>query len=222
MGRREITDRVELYYSSKVAEHGPTPRGVDWNSRESQELRFAQLLKVCDAGAPFSVNDYGCGYGALVEALDAQETNFSYRGFDLSAAMVAEAERMFGNRSDATFTTVAAELEPADYTVASGIFNVRLDVDERSWQRYVFETIDALIALSRRGVAFNMLTSYSDREHMRRDLYYADPRIYFDHCMRLFPRRVALLHDYDLYEFTILIRPDAAARTAFVGHGGAT
>jgi hypothetical protein len=26
--------------------------------------------------------------------------------------------------------------------------------------------------------------------------------------MRRFPRRVALLHDYDLYEFTILIRLD--------------
>jgi hypothetical protein len=65
-----------------------------------------------------------------------------------------------------------------------------------------------MIALSVRGVAFNMLTAYSDPGHMRADLYYADASFYFDYCMRRFPRRVALLHDYDLYEFTILIRLD--------------
>jgi len=207
-GRPEITDRVERYYSSKVAQHGPTPRGVDWNSPESQQLRFEQLLKVHSDDLPFSVNDYGCGYGALIEALDAQESEFTYRGFDLSAAMVAQAEQLFGDRPDATFTTRAADLGQADYTVASGIFNVRLDVDDEHWREYVLETIDAMIALSVRGVAFNMLTAYSDPGHMRADLYYADPSFYFDYCLRRFPRRVALLHDYDLYEFTILIRLD--------------
>jgi SAM-dependent methyltransferase len=207
-GRPEITDRVERYYSSKVAQHGPTPRGVDWNSPESQQLRFRQLLKVRSDDLPFSVNDYGCGYGALLEALDAQESEFTYRGFDLSAAMVAQAEHLFGDRPEATFTTRVADLAQADYTVASGIFNVRLDVDDAAWRDYVLETIDAMIALSARGVAFNMLTAYSDPGHMRGDLYYADPSVYFDYCVRRFPRRVALLHDYDLYEFTILIQVD--------------
>jgi SAM-dependent methyltransferase len=207
-GRPEITDRVERYYSSKVAQHGPTPRGVDWNSTESQQLRFRQLLKVRSDDLPFSVNDYGCGYGALLEALDAQESEFTYRGFDLSAAMVAQAEHLFGDRPEATFTTRVADLAQADYTVASGIFNVRLDVDDAAWRDYVLETIDAMIALSARGVAFNMLTAYSDPGHMRGDLYYADPSVYFDYCVRRFPRRVALLHDYDLYEFTILIQVD--------------
>jgi SAM-dependent methyltransferase len=207
-GRPEITDRVERYYSSKVAQHGPTPRGVDWNSPESQQLRFRQLLKIHTDDLPFSVNDYGCGYGALLEALDAQESEFTYRGFDLSAAMVAQAEHLFGDRPEATFTTRVADLAQADYTVASGIFNVRLDVDDAAWRDYVLETIDAMIALSARGVAFNMLTAYSDPGHMRGDLYYADPSVYFDYCVRRFPRRVALLHDYDLYEFTILIQVD--------------
>jgi SAM-dependent methyltransferase len=207
-GRPEITDRVERYYSSKVAQHGATPRGVDWNSPESQQLRFRQLLKIHTDDLPFSVNDYGCGYGALLEALDAQESEFTYRGFDLSAAMVAQAEHLFGDRPEATFTTRVADLAQADYTVASGIFNVRLDVDDAAWRDYVLETIDAMIALSARGVAFNMLTAYSDPGHMRGDLYYADPSVYFDYCVRRFPRRVALLHDYDLYEFTILIQVD--------------
>ena len=61
-------------------------------------------------------------------------------------------------------------------------------------------------ALSRRGFAFNMLTSYSDADRMRSDLHYGDPAAYFDLCKRRFSRNVALLHDYELYEFTIVVR----------------
>jgi hypothetical protein len=46
---------------------------------------------------------------------------------------------------------------------------------------------------------------------MRPDLYYADPRAIFDHCKRTFSRWVALLHDYGLYEFTILVRKEVAS-----------
>jgi hypothetical protein len=53
-----------------------------------------------------------------------------------------------------------------------------------------------------------MLTSYADREKQRSDLYYADPMFFFDYCKRRFSPRIALLHDYPLYEFTILVRKD--------------
>ena len=43
-----IINQVNKYYTEKVLEFGATPKGVDWNGVESQELRFAQLLKVAD------------------------------------------------------------------------------------------------------------------------------------------------------------------------------
>ncbi|KAQ37574.1 hypothetical protein AJ39_03274, partial [Mycobacterium tuberculosis MD14844] len=61
-------------------------------------------------------------------------------------------------------------------------------------------------AASRRGFSFNCLTSYSDASKMRDDLYYADPCALFDLCKRRYSKSVALLHDYGLYEFTILVR----------------
>ena len=42
------------------------------------------------------------------------------------------------------------------------------------------------------------------------DLYYADPRAFFDRCKRTSRGDVALLHDYGLYEFTILVRTEEA------------
>jgi hypothetical protein len=41
---------------------------------------------------------------------------------------------------------------------------------------------------------------------MRADLYYADPAFYVDQCLSRFSRHVTLLHDYPLYEFTVLVR----------------
>jgi hypothetical protein len=74
------------------------------------------------------------------------------------------------------------------------------------WRAYVLETIGSLDALSTRGFAFNMLSTYSDPEKRRDDLFYADPCEMFDLCKRRFATRVALLHDYRLFEFTVLVR----------------
>jgi len=202
-----MLEDVERYYSGKFAEHGATAAGADWNSAESQELRFSQLLRVVEPrDDEFSLVDYGCGYGALVAFLDAKRLRYSYQGFDLSTPMLEHARQEYGGRPDRQFTSDATTLRPADFAIASGVFNVRLSVDDDRWLAYVIEKIDRLNELGTRGFGFNMLTSYSDPERMRHDLYYGDPCLFFDRCKREYARNVALLHDYDLYEFTILVR----------------
>jgi len=204
----ELLTRIGDYYSAKLAEHGPSSQGVDWNSPHSQELRFQQLLRVCDSAGAFDLNDYGCGYGALADYLLARHPAAKYTGFDVTPAMVAKAKELHPGSAGPRFTSDDAELVPANYTVASGIFNVRLDTPRESWEALVLDTLDRLSALSRRGFAFNVLTSYSDAHLMRDDLYYADPCLLFDHCKRKYARNVALLHDYGLWEFTILVRKE--------------
>ena len=57
-----IRSDVTAYYSGKLAEHGPTPRGVDWKDAASQHARFDALLTlVTDPAA--SLLDVGCGLG---------------------------------------------------------------------------------------------------------------------------------------------------------------
>jgi SAM-dependent methyltransferase len=194
---------IERYYSDKFAQHGPSAAGVDWNSAESQELRFTQLLTVLDGDDGFSLVDYGCGYGALIRCLSARGLAFVYQGFDLSEPMLEHARRAFTQQQ---FTSDPGELEPCDYAVASGIFNVSLGFEDKQWLAYVLKTIEHLHTLSMRGFAFNMLTSYSDADKMRPDLYYGDPCFFFDLCKRQYSRNVALMHDYDLFEFTIIVR----------------
>jgi SAM-dependent methyltransferase len=200
-----ILEMVERYYAEKLRAFGATPQGVDWNSADSQAMRFSRLLQVLEDDEG-SVNDYGCGYGALVDYLGGTGRRLTYCGFDISAAMIVAARTRHAGRNLCSFTADLTQLRPADYAVASGIFNVKLDHRVDTWREYVLHTLATLDSLSTRGFAFNMLSTYSDVEKRREDLFYADPLQMFDACKRRFSPRVSLLHDYPLYEFTIIVR----------------
>jgi SAM-dependent methyltransferase len=204
--KTDLLTEVADYYSEKLAQHGETPRGVDWNGEESQELRFEQLCKIIDGRSQFSLNDLGCGYGALHDFLVGRYSGFSYAGIDVSESMIRSAEQRYQGIPQARFVLSSQPDGAADYGVASGIFNVRLGRSDAEWRAYVEATLDILDRTSRLGFSFNCLTTYSDAEKMRYYLYYADPCALFDLCKRRYSRNVALLHDYGLYEFTILVR----------------
>jgi SAM-dependent methyltransferase len=201
-----ILERVRDCFDSKLVIHGTTPEGVYWNSVEAQEIRFAQLLKVINSVGRFSLLDYGCGYGALAGYLRQGQYDVHYAGFDISAAMIDQALETNGAMENCRFTSDEHLLESADYVVESGIFNLKLDSALDAWTGHVLGTLDRMNSLAVKGMAFNMLTKYSDADRMRSDLFYADPCFFFDYCKRNYSRNVVLLHDYELYDFTILVR----------------
>ena len=207
MSQQHETALLEIaqYYSDKLHEFGDNSRGVDWNGEEGQTLRFAQLSKVIDEKSGFSINDLGCGYGALYDFLAARHTDFSYAGIDISEKMIEAALLRNGDNFLCRFIHSSKPDRTADYGVASGIFNVRLGKSDMEWKTYIADSLDLLHQTSEKGFAFNCLTAYSDSDKMRDYLYYADPCEIFDLCKRRYSRNVALLHDYDLYEFTILV-----------------
>lgn len=201
-----LRDQARTYYEAKLRAHGATPAGMDWNSQASQELRFRQLATLWEDDADAGVVDYGCGYAALAGYLRQREHRGPYLGFDVSPDMIRAAEEYVATLAGCRVTARRNELTPLDYAVASGVLNVKQQAGAAEWATYVRETIADLAALGTRGFAFNALTLYSDVEKRRPDLYYADPLELFDHCKRTYSRFVTLLHDYPLYEFTLLVR----------------
>ena len=135
-----------------------------------------------------------------------KDYRFEYNGFDLSVQMIDAARKEYSDLRHCVFSSVEGHLGVADYTVASGIFNVKLQTSYKKWKGYVLHTLGKIAELSKKGFAFNVLTKYSDPEFMRDNLFYADPLFLFDYCKRNFSRFVAVLHDYQLYEFTILVK----------------
>ena len=195
------------YYTQRSNDPDRAVR-VGWRDKVAQHRRFAVLAGVIThaKNAHFSVADIGCGLGDFSTFLDAAGyTDFAYVGYDRATAMVEDASTMYPTRK---FSQIgkASDIEPADYCVASGIFSGKFDIGQTEWTNYIFATLGAMNARSKLGFAFNALTKYSDAHLMKSELYYADPCLLFDHCKTHFSRNVALLHDYDEYDFTIIVR----------------
>lgn len=202
----KIINDVTEYYEDKLKKYGPVPSGVDWNSKESQQLRFEQLLKVVNIkDRVFKILDYGCGYGSLYNYMKNNYQDIKYTGFDSSKNMIEQARKLYHN-SETKWTSDINTLKKYDFVIASGIFNVRLDYSDEEWLQYILKTLKKFNDISIKGFAFNILTKFSDKEYMKDYLFYADPCYLFDYCKKNFSKYISLLHDYPLYEFTIIVR----------------
>lgn len=199
-------DPVRNYFRDKLHTHGATHRGVDYNSDKSMEIRFDQLMRILDDRRAYTLLDWGSGYGAMLSYLLRSGHTVDYTGYDILEDMVVQGRTRFQDYPTVRFTSNLNALEEVDFSVVSGTFNMKLDATTEDWTALVLDNLAQINRLSREGFAFNLLTSYSDPEYMRSDLFYADPCFFFDYCKRNFSKNVALLHDYGLYDFTVLVR----------------
>jgi SAM-dependent methyltransferase len=207
MNFSESLSQISQLYSNNLVNNGPISTAVGWNSPDSQRLRFEKLTSVIDEDSQcFSVNDYGCGYGAHLDYLLENGMQVSaYYGYDISDMMIDCARARlsgFKGRLDLRNSTVV-ETE-ADYTFVSGTFNVRFKAKEDEWKHFILGELDEINRQSRKGFAFNLLSSYVDWKEPH--LFYGDPLFWFDHCKSKYSGMVALLHDYPLYEWTITVK----------------
>lgn len=210
MSLEDALAHYRQYFNDKIDLHGAVPQGVDYNGPDAQWIRFQQLVRVIDPARRFDVIDYGCGYGGLLTFLQGTGWDFQYHGYDMLEKMIEAARAAHGQVGNADFTSAEDSLEPSDYVIAGAIFNNKFEAQADAWQGHTMRVLEKLNELCRSGLAFNMLSVYSDPDRMaqRPDLYFADPLVYFDFCKRNFSRDVALLHDYGLHDFTIIVRKE--------------
>ena len=199
-------DKARAYFADTFAKHGASPLGLDWNGTESQMRRLAVLVDEIPNSPDISVNDIGCGYGSFLGLLHGRgQSGFTYTGYDLVRGMIDHANEKYKNQPGISFICGGTEsLNPADYTVASGTFNMKQDVPAKDWDAYVKSCLTQMLGNTRKRMAVNFLTSYSDAEYMRDDLYYPDPKDMFDFGMRA-TGAAAIRHNYGLYDFTLTI-----------------
>lgn len=196
---------VKELYTNNLKEFGMVSQSVGWPNAADHTLRFDKLLGSFDISKPFSLNDLGCGYGAVLDYLHINNKPIKqFFGYDIS-------QEMLDSLDSAKYPTVeikkicSSQLSTmADYSIASGIFNVKFEETDEKWISYILETLNALNQFSKIGFSFNLLTSYVDfkRDH----LYYGDPLFFFDYCKKNFSKQVSLLHDYKLWEWTIAVK----------------
>ena len=203
----DTLNKISSLYSENLSKHGEQSQAVGWPTSDSQELRFQKLTNQLVADeADFSVNDYGCGYGAHLDYLIQKQYSVStYNGYDLSEEMLIKSkDRLKGFGGDLNLINSSRISIPADFTFVSGTFNVRFDSPDEEWKKFIKDALAMISEFSNLGFSFNLLSKYVDWEEPH--LFYGDPCYWFDYCKKNFSRQVSLLHDYPLYEWTILVR----------------
>lgn len=209
MSVSEQLQKIQRMYSENVSAKGANSVAVGWTTEEGQMLRFSKLSQIIySMDESFSVNDYGCGYGAFLRFLeeDLRCRVSEYHGYDISEEMLSAAKKEFakcGSLAKTHWIKRDSLQTEADYSFVCGTFNVKFDAERECWEEFIKEKLTEMHRHSRKGFAFNLLTSYVDWEEPH--LYYGDPCYWFDFCKRNFSKRVALLHDYPLWEWTILV-----------------
>lgn len=194
------------YYSARLLKYGATPLGVDWTCTPTQQLRFVQLLKLLGRRRTFSLNDLGCGYGALLGFLEMRHPllQVDYTGIDLSPLMVAKAAELWGHRPSSSFEVGFQCTRVADFSVASGIFNVRLDMTPNDWASFIASTLGDMHASSRKGFAVNFLGPVRPGSRPVPELYRAPLQRWSRYCEQRFGSRVEIVKDYGMREYTLL------------------
>lgn len=197
-------ENIAGYFDNKIQAYGPNAQGADWKDEKSQILRFKSfegLFRRSERN--FSVIDFGCGYGALVDYLDAQDFEFSYLGLDISPDMIAAAKKRCGDSDKVDFRVGGLSALPeADFVVASGTFNVNLDADSTIWQSYVNRQIEALFGLSRIGIAINFLSDFSQESKKDSKLHYQKSADLCRGSENPMSRLLGIDHLYSPWEFT--------------------
>ena len=187
-----------LLYNERYKKFGRDIRTVGWSNDRDQVLRFEVLFRGLNPKGK-TILDVGCGLGDLVPYIEhCTGGDFNYIGIDVAGELIEDA-RCFHGATNCEFSEgdiFSLVLPQVDISVLSGALSLKCDGIEA----YARETLHRMMELSRQAVALNFLTSYADYEAPNNQHYH--PEKVFSWAKEV-SKRVNLIHDYPLYEFTV-------------------
>lgn len=195
---------ISARYKKRYREYGYDPRTLDWD-KGKQIMRFSILTSQYDFHGK-EVLDIGCGFGDLNRVLlPATGGEYRYLGIDLAEPLLSEAQSRYG--SDRVHFScgdfLAMDVPEADYAIASGIFNLKLQESDN----YVFieQVMRKAFYLCRAGFAFDFL---SDKVDFRKEnTFHTSPERILALAYSL-SRNVILFNNYMPFEFSMFVFKD--------------
>ena len=113
------------FYLSAIKKHGLTARGVNWSSKESQEIRFDVILDMLPKDLScVSIVDAGCGFGDLYTYMSKNNKKpKEYTGIDSLTQMCSITSKKTSKKT-MTANICKDTLPFAEYYLSSGAMNV--------------------------------------------------------------------------------------------------
>lgn len=205
---KDIDEFYRGYFRDKLRRFGDTPMGVDWKDKESQHTRFSYIYRLMLNQFPdfsgVSILDVGCGYGAFYQYLKKTQTGINYFGIDLLDEMTDNAKRLFPDKKDSFFTGDFKNVSfhaRFDFVTSSGIFNVKGQFEDLTFENYILQSIEAMFHLCNKGVVFNLMTPAP--EYKEPKLFYPSLDTIFSFIYKRLSRNIVINSSYPLWEVTV-------------------
>ena len=178
----EIFQKTINAYEEQISNHGFSPRGVFWQSDNTQKSRFETLIKAIkhsDQSGKISISDFGCGYGALYQYIQNKPfmKGSLYIGYDIVDSFINEAKQRFPHTEWVCSEKI---LKETDYIFISGTFNMAFDKSIPEWENYLENQLRECYEKTKKVLAFNLL--YSEKTKIEQNLYYSEIDRVFKFC----------------------------------------
>lgn len=200
---------ISDFYNKRCLELGDDIKSVGWRDKESQFLRFEMLFRNIDPSGK-TILDFGCGRADLIYFLEEKVgANFNYIGIDISESLLKLAEQKHNKPNCKFIHGQILDLDLSnlniDISVASGVFTYKT---ENNFQ-YAIDVCNKLFQNSNDIVSLNFLTDRVD--YTLEKNYHFNPEDILTECLKI-SKKVSLYSDYELYEFTTILRKSAIKR----------
>ena len=204
------------YYEGLLSQHGDSYLALDWNSPESQRLRFKIFKEIFVYGkkaSGISVLDVGCGFGDFYGFLKAEgvlnRQRISYTGYDITPGVITVAKKKYPDgRFELKDILTERSVPKFDYVFCSGALNIRTTEKDEHFA-HVREMVARMFDLSVCGTAINFLSEGSlpaapaDELNAGRYFYFSPDQIV--NYARHLTSRFIIRHDYHPGDFTLYL-----------------
>jgi SAM-dependent methyltransferase len=195
-------DRIVHRYSTRLREHGDDIRTLASGTEDRRRIRFDVLTDV-GIGPGTSLVDVGCGFGDYFGYLQRRGIDVDYLGIDINPDLVSVARTKYPTARFEVRDIQRESPPDSDFFVSTSAFNLPLEHQDN--YDFIAEMLAVMYHRARRGVAVDLLSTYVDYPSPH-GFHYSPERV-LGLAKRL-TKRVAIRHDYPLYEFCVYLYPD--------------
>lgn len=193
--------KIKDFYNKNYDKFQNSIKSIGWSSKKDQYLRFSKLLQNIDINNK-SILDVGCGFGDLIFFIKKynKKKKFIYTGVDISDKILSYSKTVHKKKNIKFICGdfYSLKLIKHDIVLSSGSMSLNLHLKSRNLENM----IEKMMIASNYCVVMNFLSSYSDYQ-LKKNQHFSPEKLF--KISKKFSKKVNIIHDYNLYEFTVQI-----------------
>lgn len=130
------------FYKSRINKYGTTNKGLAWESKKNNNLRYTEIAKLIKTKFNSKINilDFGCGISGLYKFLKKNKINHNYVGVDTSKIIIDYCKKKFKENVyfNLNILNNKKKLGKYDLIVLNGIFTIKSKLSENEMYDYIF------------------------------------------------------------------------------------